>query len=180
MNASLKPIFFNETLRRWRFKDIVSASGMSRERVNNSLRKLLRERFIRRVKERSRMPYYLANRDSGKFRTEKRLYGLLLLEQSGLLESISSIEGIKTAIVFGSFSRGDWNKESDLDIFVYGDDTKLDKAMFEHKLKHDIHLLSFRDAKEAKRQLDAKLIPNIAAGFSIKQGIEPFEVKING
>lgn len=52
----------------------------------------------------------------------------MLLEQSGLLRHIAENEGIKTAIVFGSFSRGDWNRSSDIDLFIYGDDNNFDKG----------------------------------------------------
>ncbi|MBU0536501.1 MAG: hypothetical protein KKE20_06025, partial [Nanoarchaeota archaeon] len=57
----IKALFFEETLRRWHFENILEASGMSRERVNHYLKELLKERLIRRVKPRGRMPYYIAN-----------------------------------------------------------------------------------------------------------------------
>ncbi|MDI6737642.1 MAG: nucleotidyltransferase domain-containing protein [Nanoarchaeota archaeon] len=179
MNGTLKPLFFSESLRRWHFEDIVKESGMSRGRVNYFLRQLLRENFIKRVKSRGRMPFYQASRESPGFRTEKRVYGLMLLEQSGLLRHISGNSDIKTAIIFGSFSRGDWNKSSDIDLFIYGDDANFDKAGFEKKTSREIQLFSFKSAREMKRQLDFSLLPNIARGFSIKESIEPFRVDIN-
>ncbi|MBU2637972.1 MAG: nucleotidyltransferase domain-containing protein [Nanoarchaeota archaeon] len=178
MENRIKPLFFNETMRRWHFEDIVKASGLSRGRANYFLRQTLKERLIYRVKPRGRMPYYIASRDSPKFRAEKRMYGLSLLGQSGLFEGISADSGIKTAIIFGSFSRGDWNKSSDIDVFIYGDDRNFNKAEFERKTKREIQLFSFKDAGEMKKQLDPGLLPNIAKGFSIKESIEPFEVKI--
>jgi len=46
-------------------------------------------------------------------------------------------------ILFGSFSRGDWNKSSDIDIFIYGTIDNFDKAHFESVLKHDIQLFHY-------------------------------------
>lgn len=178
MNKILKPLFFNESLKTWHFEDIVRASGMSRGRVNYLLKILLKENFIKRAKPKGKMPYYTANRDSPGFRTEKRLFGLMLLEQSGLLRHIAGNDGIKTAIVFGSFSRGDWNRSSDIDLFIYGNDKNFDKAEFEKKTSREIQLFSFRSAKEMKSHLDSGLLPNIAKGFSIKESIEPFRVDI--
>ena len=87
----------------------------------------------------------------------------MLLEQSGLLRHIAENEGIKTAIVFGSFSRGDWNRSSDIDLFIYGDDNNFDKGEFEKRTSREIQLFSFKSAKEIKRQLDSStLLPNIA------------------
>ena len=179
MDNKLKFLFFNESLRRWHFEDIVNVSELSRGRVNYFLKQMLSARLIIRTKPKGRMPYYTANRESPKFRAEKRLYGLMLLEKSGLFGHITADSGIKTAIIFGSFSRGDWNRSSDIDLFIYGNDRNFNKAEFERKMKRKIQLFSFKDAGKMKKQLDANLLPNIAKGFSIKESIEPFEVKLH-
>ncbi|MFH0752552.1 MAG: nucleotidyltransferase domain-containing protein [archaeon] len=175
----IKELFFNETLKRWHFKDIINISKMSRERVNYFIKKLLKEKYIKRIKPKGKMPYYIADRESLKFRSEKRLYGLALLEQTGLFEHIISIKDIKTAILFGSFARGDWSKSSDIDIFIYGNDKEFNKGKFESETKRDIQLFSYQDKKRLKKELDPNLLPNIAKGFNIKESLEPFEVSIN-
>ena len=124
MEEKIKALFFNETLKRWHFEEIIKESRMSRERANYFLRELLKEDFIKRIKPRGKMPYYLANRDSIKFRNKKRLYGLSIIEKSGLFEHLSRIKNIKTAILFGSYSRGDWSKSSDIDILIDFNKTK--------------------------------------------------------
>jgi len=179
MEELLKRLFFRDTLRRWHFEDIVLELNISRERTNTFLKKLLKEKLIIRVKPRSKMPYYIANRDSPKFRVEKRSHGLKLIEKSGLFEQIHSITEIKTAILFGSFSRGDWNKSSDIDLFIYGDASRFEKGKFENKLSREIQLFNYSDPKKIKEELDPKLVPNIIKGFNIKGTLEPFEVKIS-
>lgn len=175
----LKASFFSNTLKRWYFKELVDRSGMSRERVNHYLKILAKENFIVRVKPLNKRPYYVARRDSERFRLEKRFYGLNMLKESGLLEDIQLNTGIKSAILFGSFCRGDWDKSSDIDLFIYGDAAKLDKAEFESKLKREIQLFSFNSPEDVKRELDSKVIANVAKGFNIKENLEPFRVEIN-
>lgn len=175
----IKALFFNNTLKRWYFKELVDLSGMSRERVNHYLKILAKGKFIARVKPLNKRPYYIARRDSEQFRLEKRFFGLNMLKESGLLESIQSITGIKSAILFGSFCRGNWDKSSDIDLFIYGDATELDKAKFESKLKHEIQLFTFNSPEDIKRELDPKVIGNITKGFNIKENLEPFKVEIN-
>lgn len=179
MKDKIKGLFFNDTLRRWHFEAILRESGLSRERVNHFLKELLKEKLIIRVKKKGKMPYYLANRDSAKFRSEKRLFGLAMLEQSGLFENLNSCKGIKTAILFGSFARGDWSKSSDIDLFIYGEDTKFEKGVFESKLHRDIQVFAYQNTKTLKKELDKTVIPNIAKGFFITGNVEPFEVKIH-
>ncbi|MDP3699234.1 MAG: nucleotidyltransferase domain-containing protein [Nanoarchaeota archaeon] len=179
MGGKIKELFFNDTLRRWHFEAILRESGLSRERVNHFLKELLKEKLILRVKKKGKMPYYLANRDSAKFRSEKRLYGLNILEQSGLFENLTSRKGIKTAILFGSFARGDWSKSSDIDLFIYGDDTEFEKGLYETRLHRDIQVFAYQNTKMLKKYLDPTVIPNIAKGFFITGSVEPFEVKIH-
>ncbi|MBI2671324.1 nucleotidyltransferase domain-containing protein [Candidatus Woesearchaeota archaeon] len=180
MKDKIKGLFFNETLRRWHFEDIVKESYISRERVNYFLKELLREGFIKRIKPRYKRPYYLTNRESIRFRSEKKIYGIRIIEQSGLFDHLNSLNNIKTAILFGSFSRGNWNKSSDIDLFLYGDDKDFDKGMFEKKIKREIQLFSYKDIKKMKKEIDPRLFQNIVKGFNIKESIIPFEVKLNG
>ena len=126
------------------------------------------------------MPYYSANMESCAFRTEKQLYGFSILQRSGLFEHLRSLSGIKTAILFGSFARGDWSKSSDVDLFLYGDDSGFDKAGFERTLGREIQTLSYTDSRRMKQELDPKLLPNIVRGFQIKESLEPLTVTVNG
>ena len=176
---TIKSLFFEDTLKRWHFEGIVKASGMSRERVNHYLKELIKQDFIARIKQKGKMPYYAANRESEKFRDAKRFYGLRMLQESGLFEHINSLPGVKTAILFGSFSRGDFSRSSDIDLFIYGDSKEFDKAEFELKTKREVQLFDYDNTSKMKRELDPKLIPNIFKGFNIKGGLEPFKVDIN-
>jgi len=168
-----------ESLRRWHFKDLIEESGLSRERVNHYLNQLKKEQFIQRIKPKAKMPYYSANIHSPAFRTGKRLYGLQFLAESGLLAHLASCKGIKTAILFGSFARGDWNKSSDIDLFIYGDDKEFNQGFFEKKLGREIQVFSYDQPSKIK-ELDPSLIPNILKGISLTDSIEPFKIGIYG
>ena len=173
----LKRLFFEETLRHWHFEDIRKASELSRERVNFYLKELVRVDLVTRVKLRKKMPYYSANRKNSHFLIEKKLFGLSMLED--LFAYINTCSGIKSAILFGSFARGDWGKSSDIDLFVYGDDTEFKNGEFELALKRDLQLFSFNNPKDMIKVLDPNAIPNIIKGFNIKGTLEPFEVLIH-
>jgi predicted nucleotidyltransferase len=175
----IKQLFFQDTLKRWHFEAIVKETSMSRERVNHYLKSLQKDRFIVRMKLKNKMPFYLANRGSLRFRLEKQFYGLQWLQQSGLFDDIKTEKGITSAMLFGSFARGDWGNSSDIDLFIYGKMPEFDKALYEKRLKREIQLLLYHDTKTMKKELDPKLIPNIAKGFNIKGNTEPFMVKIH-
>ena len=178
MKEKIKVLFFKETLKRWHFEEIVKETGASRERINYFLKELLTENFIKRIKQKGKMPYYLANRESDKFRNEKKLYGLSILAESGLFEHLNKLKNIKTAILFGSFARGDWSKSSDIDLFIYGDDKDFAEGEFEIKLGREIQTFSYKNPQKVKKYLDPKVIPNIVKGFYIKESLKPFRVDI--
>ena len=175
----LKSLFFEETLKNWHFNEIVRQSCMSRERVNHYLNELLKIGFLKYVKPSNRMPYYTANRESEQFRFEKKMYGINLLHETGFFKYINSMPNIKTAIIFGSFSRGDFGKSSDVDLFVFGNTDGFEMVKFEGLIKKEIHLINYNNVKLLKKELDPALIPNIIKGFNIKDCLEPFEVEIN-
>ncbi len=179
MKYDLKNLFFDEPLKRWHFEEIVKVSKLSRERANHQIRQLLKDNFITRTKKKGKMPYYTANAESETFRQEKRLHGLLIIEKSGLFGHLNSLKEIETAILFGSFSRGDWGKSSDIDLFIYGSDKSFNKPEFEKKLKREIQVFCYKDRDKIKKELDPKLIPNIIKGFNIKESLNPFEVTVN-
>ncbi|MDO8655671.1 MAG: nucleotidyltransferase domain-containing protein [Nanoarchaeota archaeon] len=174
----LKPLFFEETIRHWHFEAILQASALSRERVHFYLKELVNKKFIVRVKPKGKMPYYTTNLENISFRMEKRLFGLNLLQESGLFDHIYADPKIKTVILFGSFARGDWGKSSDVDLFIYGDDADFEKGILERKLGREIQIFSFQKAEAIKDKLAHSLIPNIIKGFNIKGTLEPFGVLI--
>lgn len=175
----LKPLFFEQTLRHWHFEAILQASTLSRERVNFYLKELVNKKFIVRIKPKRKMPYYKTHLENPSFRMEKRLFGLNLLRESGLFDHLYTNQKIKTAILFGSFARGDWGKSSDVDLFIYGDDANFEKGKFELLLKRELQLFSFNDPRKMKEELNPALIPNITKGFNIKANLDPFEVIIH-
>ena len=127
----IKALFFNETLKRWHFEDIIKISKISRERVNYFIKKLLKENYIKRIKPKGKMPYYVQDFESSGFKSLKRLYAYQKLTESGFIEHLMSLKDIKTAVIFGSFSRSDWYKESDIDLFIYGTAKKLNIGKYE-------------------------------------------------
>lgn len=175
----LKPLFYEQTLRHWHFEALVQESKLSRERVYFYLKGLLQQKFITRVKPRGKMPYYVANRESPSFRMEKRFFGLSILQNSGLFDHIYGDPKIKTAILFGSFARGDWGKSSDVDLFIYGDDADFEKGKLEMVLRRELQVFSFNEPRKIKEELNPALIPNITKGFNIKGNLEPFGVIVH-
>ncbi len=171
-------VFFENPTRQWHFEEMLKEAKIARSKATGWLKKFTKEGLIRRVKERSKMPYYISNYDSPTYKNKKKIFALNRLYESGLLNHLYSLKKARTVILFGSFSRADWYINSDIDVFIYGDPEGLKIADYELKLHRDIQLFICQD-KEDLAKLGFGLIRNIIKGNLIKGDLDFIEVEIN-
>ncbi|MBI5393408.1 nucleotidyltransferase domain-containing protein [Candidatus Woesearchaeota archaeon] len=169
-------LFFNYPTKQWHFEDIVKESTVTRGKVDQWLKRFIENRLIIKIKEKGKMPYYIADYDSHFYKSRKKLFAYEQLYESGLLEHLYSLQKIKTIIIFGSFARTDWYKKSDIDLFVYGDPKELHIAEFELRLKRDIQLFICENKNDINKYDDG-LLKNIIKGNLIKGDIDFINVK---
>ncbi len=165
-------LFFDEPLRKFRFKDIAALSGLHRDNANNWLSSLLKKSLILRHKPKGKYPYYTSNHMNASFRNRKRIYALTMLYECGLLDLLCSIKEASAVILFGSFARSDWHKGSDIDIFLYGLGNQPDFSKFEKILGRKIEIFSCKDRKSLN-SLNPHLLRNISRGYYLKGNIPP-------
>ena len=171
-------LFFENPTKEWHFGEIVKETKIARSKTDNWLKKFIKNKLIKRIKKKGKMPYYISNYDSSEYRNKKKIFTLNRLYESGLLNHLDSLQKAKTIIIFGSFARSDWYKESDIDVFIYGNPEGLKIADYELKLHKDIQVFVYRDKKELTK-LDKPLIKNIIKGNIIKGNLDFIEVDIN-
>ena len=168
-------LFYNEPTKQWHFEDILRSAKISRPQAAKWLVKLMNEGIIKRVKPRAKMPYYLGDYESPAYQSRKRITALNELEKQGFLRHLCGLRGVRTAILFGSMSRWDWHKDSDIDLFILGDPSGFDQGGFRAKLHREIQTFVCKDAKDVIR-LKPALLRNIISGYIIKGGIDFVEV----
>lgn len=171
-------LFFENPTREWHFEEIVKEVKMSRGKTDSWLKRFIGGGLIKRVKKRGKMPYYISNYDSPAYKNRKKIFALSKLHESGLLNHLDSLPKAETIILFGSFSRSDWYKNSDIDIFIYGDPEGLKIMGYELKLHRNIQLFICQNKGELTK-LGNGLIKNIIKGNLIKGNLDFIEVSIN-
>jgi len=164
---SVLGLFFNESTKHWHFEEILKSAKISRPQAVQWLRKFIKEGVVMRIKPKGKMPYYVGKYESSTYQAKKRLFALNELDKKGFLSHLISLPKAQAVIMFGSMSRWDWNKESDIDLFVYGDPEGFDKGTFRAKLGREIETFICKDKKELQRFKPA-LLKNILEGFLIK------------
>jgi len=169
-------LFYNSG-RHWHFEELLEKAGISRKQLLNWLNKFEEEGLIVKTKEEGKHPFYMHNFFDPGFQNRKRLYALELLTKSGLVDHLSGLKGAKAVILFGSFSRADWYEDSDIDIFIYGDDGLFDKGLYERKLMKNIQVFTAKGYKDIER-LD-KMLPAIVSGDFLKGSFRDLGVNID-
>lgn len=168
--------FFNNP-KHWHFEELHRATSISKPQLSYWLKKFEKEGLIRRIKPRGEMPFYVAVEENLEYQNVKRLYALKMLTESGLFSHLAALEGARVVILFGSFSRYDWYDDSDIDIFIYGDDEKFEVGKYSVKLRRDIQIHLAKDKKDLKRI--NKMLPYIISGDFIKGSIEDLGVDVS-
>ncbi len=167
----LKLLLENSPLKEWHFEEIVKEARVTKAVANKWLRKYTKQGLLKRIKVRGKFPFFTAGSGNLVYSSLKRLYALEQIYRSDLIPSLLSLKKAKTIIIFGSMIRGDWYKDSDVDIFVYGDAADFNKQYYEHKLRRNIELHSFR-SKEEIREVKTGLIKNVVNGYLVKGHIQ--------
>jgi|SRR3989344_614394 len=161
----LKLILENSPLKEWHFEEIIRESKVTKAAANKWLKKYVKDGILHHVKESGKFPYFTVGKSNPFYSAKKRFYALKQLYESRLIAELLLSPKIKTAILFGSFARGDWYKNSDIDLFIVGSGFK--KQQLELKLNRQIELHTFRNIGEIK-QVQNSLLKNVINGYIIK------------
>lgn len=167
----LNLILENSPLKEWHFEEVVRKSEVTRLVANKWLKKYVNEGLLYYVKEKGKFPFFTVGNNNHFYYSLKRVYALERLHQSGLIPKLLSLKNAKTVILFGSIVRGDWYKNSDIDIFIFGSISGFDKNIYETKLHRNIELHIFQD-KEEIREVKTGLVKNILNGYVVKGQIQ--------
>lgn len=171
-------LFYEYPTKQWHFTEVRKNVPIADNKVSRWLKLLVKEGIVKRTKLRGKMPYYTSNFENPEYQNRKRIYALERLHKSGFLNHLSSLKKPKAVILFGSFTRWDWHKDSDIDLFILGNDDEFEKGKFEQKLKREIQLFTCQNKKEMKKY-NKELLLNIVKGDLIKGDMSFIEVSAN-
>ncbi len=160
---NLEP-FFEDNYRRINVREYARLSKISPPSASKVLSQLHKEALLNREKERNYI-YFSANQESPAFVILSRAYWLLRLKKIGLTDYMEKNLINPLIILFGSFSKAEVKRDSDIDIAVFTPSkTQINSETFERGLKHKIQIFIFRNKEEVKNK---ELLNNILNGFII-------------
>ena len=153
-------IFFEEPSKNFQIREISRLSKIAVTSVKKYLNELLDESFI--IKDKNTLyPSYVSNQQNTMFRVYKQFYVIIKIHESGLLESLTDIFHPRCIILFGSMAKGEYNKSSDIDLFVQSDEKKVNLIKFEKILKHNINIICEENINKLSQELSNNIINGI-------------------
>ena len=158
-------VFFDNPLPEgtgFQLREISRKISLAPTSVKNYLGKLEEEKLI--IKRSHRIhnyPVYIANRENEYFKFLKKIDIQLRIYQSGLIDYIEEDCMPEVIILFGSASRGEDIKKSDLDLFVQSKPTDLELEKYEECIKRKINILYSESIKELSKELKNNIINGI-------------------
>lgn len=144
-------------------RNIARALEVSQPAISKALPLLKKEGFIKvyKDKESKRLSIEL-NRDNQKIMVLKRAENLKMLYQSDLVQFLEDKFPGTTIILFGSYSRGDDDATSDIDIAIIGSKEKeTNLKSYEEKLGRKIILNFYQSLKGMHNELKENLCNGI-------------------
>lgn len=171
-------LFYQYPTKHWHFEELIRTAKISRPQLNNWLKKFIKEELIKKFEPKNKNPYYVGNYESPSYQNNKRLYALENLNKTGFLKHLLELPKAKTIILFGSLSKWDWYKDSDIDLFILGSSEGLKEGEFSKKLNRDIQIFSFENKKDLK-DLNLDLLKNIISGYKIKGNLNFLRIEPN-
>ena len=168
--------FFNSP-KQWHFEELRRETGISKPQLANWLKRFQEQGIIKKTKKKGKMPYYTQVFENKDYQNKKRIFALKKMSENGLLSHLSNLRKAKAIIVFGSYSRYDWHRNSDVDIFIYGNDEGFEQGKYELKLGREIQVHTAKNKKELKKI--NKVLPYIVEGYFVKGSMQDLGVEIN-
>jgi predicted nucleotidyltransferase len=167
----LLTILENSPLKKWSFQEIMSQTKTTKLVTNKWLKKYTDLGLIKRIKNLNKHPYYQAGLNNTTYKAWKKHYALQEMHESGLIIELMNCEEANTIIIFGSKIKGDWYKDSDIDLFVLGNIRNFNKNIYEKKLNTTIEIHVFQNKNELKK-IKSGLLKNIITGYYVKGNAE--------
>ncbi|MBW6461468.1 MAG: hypothetical protein K0B07_00245 [DPANN group archaeon] len=153
----------------FQLREISRISKIAPTSVKKYLDELITENLVIKSKHRiHQYPVYWANRENEKFRSLKKIDMIFDIQNSGLLTLLKDTCMPDVIILFGSASKGEDLKESDINLFLLCEETKLNLNKYEKRLKRKINIFYCNNFRILSEELKNNIINGIVLNGYLK------------
>ena len=164
-------VFFDEPTKDHYLMEISRKSNLSHTSVKTHLKKLKNHKIITETKEKKgkrTYPIYHSNTNNKNYKHHKKIDLIHRLRNTGLIKHLKDTFMPDCIILFGSTTRGEDAKFSDIDIYLKANKEKINLSKYEKKLNRTIELHINPNFHEYPKELKN----NIANGITLEGYLE--------
>src|SRR3989344_8422532 len=155
-------LFFDDPLPEgigFQLREISRKIKLAPKSVKLYLEELEKENLIIKKEHRiHKYPIYYANRDNDYFKFLKRLNIIRRIKESGLLDYLDETCMPDAIVLFGSASKGEDRKDSDIDLYLQCKEKELGLKKYENSLKRKINIFFEPDFDKLSDELKKNII----------------------
>lgn len=164
-------LFFEEPARNFQLREVSRMTGIAVTSAKKYLHELEKEGMLKKNRE-TLYPSYSANETSRLFKIQKMQNMVLKIYASELIDFLEDNLQPRCIILFGSVRKGEYTKESDIDIYVQSTEQEITLTEYEKKLRHKISIIFEPHIQELSEELFNTIVNGIIlSGYlKIKRG----------
>lgn len=161
-------VFFEDCYKEFSVREYARISKIAPPTASKLLKNYEKKGLLKLREDRRHLLFKL-NRESKTLRDLSKIYWQEKL--SNLINSLNNFYFKPTIILFGSFSKLEYNKDSDIDLVIISENTKDFEKLkdFEKTLKREIQMFVVKNIKNLKNEY---LINNVLNGFVLQGEIK--------
>jgi predicted nucleotidyltransferase len=157
-HTEIKALFFEHPGKEFYLRQIARLAKTPKTTASRVLKSLLGEGLIKRINKEPN-DVYLADTQNPMYRFYKQFWIIEKIRRSGVIEHIVEATHPNAVVLFGSCAKGEYNKESDIDLYVEGQDTPLDLERF--RLGRKVHIVFYTGIRNVSRELRQGILNGI-------------------
>lgn len=168
--------FFEEPNKWFHVREMARLLKLNPTTVSKYLNRLCRDGTLIKKYERRHL-LFKANTENHNYKDAKIYYNIKSIRNSGLIEYLDQeLHYPEAIVIFGSYAKGENDKNSDIDVFVISNIKKeLKLEVFEKKVKAKLQLFIKNKDEFSKLQKENKnLVNSMINGIVIKGYLEVF------
>ena len=158
MEQSINELFFENPIKEFYLRQIARETKIPKTTVARRLKELLKKKLIIKI-ESEPFDKYRANEQNSSYIFYKKIHILEKLHKSNLIDYLIEKTGPKAIILFGSCAKGEYDKESDIDLCIIASEIKLNLNKF--NLNHEIQTFFFSKLSEIPKNLRQNIINGV-------------------
>lgn len=168
ITRELLGLFFQNPTTEFAYREIERKTGISIATVSKYIASLVKEGLVK-TRRSANAILAKANLENQLFTKLKRSYNLEVVYSSGLVQYLIDALRPDAIILFGSFSKGEDDEKSDIDIAViHGRETEPDTRQFEKALSRKISIIKIKSFKLPEKEFINSLVNGVVLEGSVE------------